>query len=265
MDVGQVADELYDLRPEDFTAARDARAAQARQAGDRAAAADIKALRRPTVGAWLANLLAHRSPSSVDAVLSLGAELRRAQESLDGAALRRLSGRRQQVVSELRDEARRLAQAEGARPSDAALAELEQTLDAAVTDPAAAEVLRAGHLSAALTPGAQGLLQWVPAPDHQRRAPSAPASPASRPRSRPAAAPGARAAARRAARDEERARQVLARAEERRETAARERAVARAALAEANDALAEADRALQEARNQLKLRVKESRAATTQG
>ena len=43
------ADELYRLPPEDFTAARDEAAKAARAAGDKEAAAELKALRRRPV------------------------------------------------------------------------------------------------------------------------------------------------------------------------------------------------------------------------
>ena len=59
------ADDLYRLAPEDFTAARDAAAKQARADGDRDGAAALKALRRPTVSAWLLNALVRTAPELV--------------------------------------------------------------------------------------------------------------------------------------------------------------------------------------------------------
>ncbi len=52
----EIADELYGLPPEEFTAARDARACALR-ASDRALADAVCALRRPTTAAWLVDLL----------------------------------------------------------------------------------------------------------------------------------------------------------------------------------------------------------------
>ena len=49
-----IAAELYALPPEEFTEARNARAATA----DRALAASVKALRKPTASAWAVDLLA---------------------------------------------------------------------------------------------------------------------------------------------------------------------------------------------------------------
>ncbi|MGW6455717.1 hypothetical protein ACWF94_07265 [Streptomyces sp. NPDC055078] len=58
MDAEEVADVLYALRPDEFTAERAAYAARARKEGDREAALRIAALRKPVLAAWSANLLA---------------------------------------------------------------------------------------------------------------------------------------------------------------------------------------------------------------
>ena len=58
--IANVAAELYALPPGRFRAARDERAAQAKAAGERDLAAQIRKLARPTVSAWLANQLARR-------------------------------------------------------------------------------------------------------------------------------------------------------------------------------------------------------------
>ena len=84
LDLVQVADELYALPPEDFRAARDERAAQARASGDKTLAREITALRRPVVSAWLVNLLARDEPGQMSELLALGDSLRDAQQTLDG-------------------------------------------------------------------------------------------------------------------------------------------------------------------------------------
>src|SRR4051812_44776528 len=53
-------DDLFALDPSEFTAARDRLVAELREAGDKGAAAEVKALRRPTVTAWALNQLARR-------------------------------------------------------------------------------------------------------------------------------------------------------------------------------------------------------------
>lgn len=150
MDLDSVAGELYELPPEEFTSARNARAGEARSAGDRELAAAIKKLRRPTAGAWLANLLVRERPEQVAELLDLGAAMRRAQEELAGNELRQLSQQRRQAVAALGDEARHLVRELGRPLSEASARELEATLQAAIADPGAAEELRRGRLTAGL-------------------------------------------------------------------------------------------------------------------
>src|SRR5438876_12376841 len=101
MDLDRVAAELYALPPEEFTPARDKRAAEARAGGRAALATEIKALRKPTQGAWVVNLLARERPQDLGGLLDLGASLREAQAALQGDELRRLSAQRSQVVGAL--------------------------------------------------------------------------------------------------------------------------------------------------------------------
>ena len=71
-----VTAELYCLAPNEFTAARNARASEARKAGDSALAASLKELHKPTVGAWLANLLAQERAEDLERLITVGGELR---------------------------------------------------------------------------------------------------------------------------------------------------------------------------------------------
>jgi hypothetical protein len=140
----------HGLPPGAFTAAREARAAEARRAGDRALAAAIRKLRRPTTGAWLANLLVRRRHDQVVELLELGAVMREAQSQLAADDLRHLSRQRQQVVAALGREAVGLARAAGESVGAEAGRELEATLEAALADAAASEALRVGCLTKAL-------------------------------------------------------------------------------------------------------------------
>ena len=150
MDFDDIADDLYGLAPERFTASRDAQAGEARAAGDRELAERIKKLRRPTVSAWLGNRLARDRTHDIEGLLGLGAELRDAQADLSGDELRRLSHQRGDAVAALVAQAKGLARAAGQSVSDAILEEVNTTLEAALADPAAAEALRRGRLTVAL-------------------------------------------------------------------------------------------------------------------
>jgi hypothetical protein len=143
--------ELYGLNPAEFVAARDARAADARRGGDKELAAAIKAMRRPSVGAWLANLLVREREEEVDRLIELGAQLRVAQDSLAPDQLRTLSQQRHRVVTALVKEAAGLAKQVGQSVSEAAVRDLEATLEAALADPDSAAALRGGQLTAGLS------------------------------------------------------------------------------------------------------------------
>ncbi|GLH98237.1 coiled-coil domain-containing protein [Phytohabitans aurantiacus] len=143
-----VATQLYTEPPERFVAARDEAVAEARATGDLDAARQIAKLRKPTVAAWLVNLLAHRRPELVDELADLSAALRAAQRNLRGAELRDLSKQRRQAVAALVAAARALAVAEDPLLARAKLplADVENTLNAALSDEHIAAQVRSGRL-----------------------------------------------------------------------------------------------------------------------
>lgn len=144
----EIADRLYAVPPRDFVAERDAAVAAARKAGDSVTAAAVAKLRRPTVAAWLVNLLALRRPELVTQLAELSSALHTAQRDLDGAQLRGLTAQRRATVSGLVEVARSLAVeadpelSEGKLP----LGEVERTLNAALADREVAESVRTGRL-----------------------------------------------------------------------------------------------------------------------
>ncbi|MFI8103955.1 hypothetical protein [Streptomyces sp. NPDC086023] len=147
MELESAAAELYGLDPAGFTAARDAMAARVRQEGDRALAKRIAALRRPTVAAWAANLLARRRPAEAERLVELGRALGEAQRTLAGEELRELSHQRHVLVTALARDAVALAAEEGRPVSEPGLREIEQTLHAALADPAVAREWLAARLA----------------------------------------------------------------------------------------------------------------------
>ena len=151
MDADTVARELYVLRPAEFVAARNAKAAEARRAGERELASEIKSMRRPTVSAWVTNLFALERGERLDQLFSLGAALREAQTSLSGETLRRLDEQRRQVIAALAREAAALAAERGQAVTGQIVAEVEQTLYAALADPDAAAAVKAGRLTTGLS------------------------------------------------------------------------------------------------------------------
>jgi hypothetical protein len=149
-DIDEVADELYGLPLEDFTAARTRFEKDAKAAGDRSAAVGIHSLAKPTVTAWLANQLVRAHRSELEPLLELGGALRDATQNLDGDQLRELSRQQQKLVYTLVQQARALARAADRSVSEDAVRGLEETLRAALADEQAGRLLLAGHLTDAL-------------------------------------------------------------------------------------------------------------------
>ncbi|MDF2556135.1 MAG: hypothetical protein K0R60_2030 [Microbacterium sp.] len=138
--VDAVADELYVLPPEEFTAARNARA----KAASGTAAARIKALRKPAVAAWAVNLLV-RDGQLAEAV-ELSAALREAQDDLDAKELTNLGRQRRQLVASLARRAGDLARDHGITLSPSARDAVSATINAAVMDADAAAAVLTGRL-----------------------------------------------------------------------------------------------------------------------
>jgi hypothetical protein len=146
--IDDVIRRMYEAPPDGFVAARAAAVAQARKAGDKEAAKRLAALRKPTVAAWVVNLLALRRPELIDELVELATALRTAQRGLKGDELRGLTAQRRQVVTGLVAAARKLAVAEDPQMSGAKLplSEVEATLTAALAEPEVAEQVRTGRL-----------------------------------------------------------------------------------------------------------------------
>jgi hypothetical protein len=153
VDIDAEADELYGLTPEQFTPARNARAKEAKSGGDKELAAQIGALRKPSVVAWLANSLSRQRPDEIGAMLDLGEALREASATLSGPELRELSRQRHQLVYAMVQQARALAAETGRRVTDDVARGLEETLTAALTSAGAGELLRRARLTEGLVPG----------------------------------------------------------------------------------------------------------------
>ena len=92
---------LYGLAPEEFTAARNALVKAAKDAGEHPVGDSVRALRKPTLAAWLANQLVRTEPDQVNDLTELGDQPREAHLSADGPRLRELTPRRHRLVQAL--------------------------------------------------------------------------------------------------------------------------------------------------------------------
>ncbi|MBN6055456.1 hypothetical protein JYK22_26210, partial [Nonomuraea sp. RK-328] len=141
VDLDEVADRLYGLPPSEFTAAREAEARAAKDAGDTRLSREIGRLRKPTVSAWAVNRAVREHPDDLRELLEVGEELRRAWAAHDAEALAEVARRRGAVTGRVG----RLVK-EDAGLSAAAAVEVDRTLDAAVVDEGAAAEVRQGRL-----------------------------------------------------------------------------------------------------------------------
>ncbi|WP_026550115.1 hypothetical protein [Arthrobacter sp. Br18] len=150
MDIGTVATELYALPLEKFTDARNERARDAARSGDRDLAALLKKLPKASTAAWLVNMLVTHRRDEVEQVLELGNSLREAQEGSDRAQLQALGQQRQRLLAAVARLSLDVAGELGSDVGPAALGDVESTLRAAMTDPAAAAAVLTARLVRAL-------------------------------------------------------------------------------------------------------------------
>ncbi|GAA1441962.1 hypothetical protein [Leifsonia poae] len=134
MGLREVADELYGKPAGDFTASRNAAASGA----DKSLAKEIKALRKPSAAAAAINALVREHPEVIDAILEVGDRMREAFAARDRDEIRAATAERQRL---LQSASRHV---EGASAS--VVREIEETLQAAVIDPAAAAAVHSGML-----------------------------------------------------------------------------------------------------------------------
>lgn len=95
-------EDLYALPLDEFTAARNALAADLKKQGEADAAASVKGLKKPSITAWAVNQVVRSHGADIEKLLEAGEELTSAQDALmsgsDPAALRDATRRRREVV-----------------------------------------------------------------------------------------------------------------------------------------------------------------------
>jgi hypothetical protein len=131
--VAEAEREVYAVAPDDFMGKRAEVAKRVRASGNSSAAAQIEKLRKPTVAAWIVNVLVLHDPSVVDQLTDLGDRLRAAQDALDPERMRELTSERRALVAKLTKEAFR--RAERSQPPAGLRDEVSGTFEAAIADP----------------------------------------------------------------------------------------------------------------------------------
>jgi hypothetical protein len=217
-ELDSIADELYELHPDTFAAARDERVKQSRAAGQAPLARELAKLRRPTMSAWVVNLIWRDQHEAMEQLFELAEALTLAQASMAGAELRALLGQRRQLEVALLRRGEMLARERGVTVSASVAREVQETLAAALASPEVADEVRTGRLTKPI--GVGDVPAVPPAATRPRPAVVRAAAPPPPTPIRPSVAPSAGKAARAAAQDREETARA-AREREREEEAAR--------------------------------------------
>ena len=205
LDLDARLDDVFAADPKEFTAKRDALARDLKAVDRADEAADVKALRKPTVAVAAVNRTARERADQVAALVELGEELAalQADKRADRDELRDLTRQRRTVLHQLTEHAAGTTE----RP-EAARASIAATLDTASLDEELRDDLQRGRLTQELSPATR----FVPGDDD---APSPRAAPRrSAKTTRAAPPPRDELAARRARAELEAARERAEEAEE---------------------------------------------------
>jgi hypothetical protein len=149
----EALDRLYAAPPDRFTAERDALAKNLKTS-DKAAAAAVKALRRPPVTAWALNQVARNHADDLSALFEADAELNRSQREGAGREALAEAGRaRREIIGRLVTAATRTLEEAGHPDSPANRDRIARTLAAVAMDAEGRDALARGRLPGDLTPG----------------------------------------------------------------------------------------------------------------
>lgn len=145
-------DALYALPLDEFTAARDALAADLRASDDKPGAAEVKKLRKPSLAAWAVNQVARQDLTSMTSLF----ELRNKIESASSAAeMRAASEERRHLIAELVKASERVLRDAGHAVGANTVQAITQTFHAGDTDEDR-DALEKGRLTRELSPSGFG-------------------------------------------------------------------------------------------------------------
>ena len=143
-------DRLYAAPLAEFTERRDELARSLRGEGEREAADEVKALRKPTVAAWAVNQLVRREKMRVRGLLTAGERLRGAHEKLlrggPATAVQAATEDERKATRALVEAAESILEEAGHSGIRSTLVRVEETLHAAAADEELATRLQEGRL-----------------------------------------------------------------------------------------------------------------------
>lgn len=127
MDAATEIERLYALPLEEFTAARNALAADLAKSGRKEDAAGVRKLKKPSLTAWAVNRLVRAERTDVQRLLDLVDELKEARSASE---INALAGERRDLVGRLTRRAGEVLEGAGHAATAAALQRISQTLSA---------------------------------------------------------------------------------------------------------------------------------------
>jgi hypothetical protein len=143
--------DLYALPLDEFTDARNGLAKELAAGGDKAAAAEVRALKKPSVPAWTVNQVARANPAELESLFEAGADLRAAQTKLmrtgDAGAVKEATAAERRAVRTLVDRAKQILGEVGNAANEATLERIADTFYATTTDDEGRELVRTGTLT----------------------------------------------------------------------------------------------------------------------
>jgi hypothetical protein len=171
-----VGDDLYDVAPNSFVAARDALVRELKAGGARETADQVAAMRRPTRSAWALNQVARREPALIDAYLDSVAVLRAATDDAlagDATGVRPAQHDERAAVDAIVSAATGYLKSSDEGASAAIVERVADSVRAAGADEASAATVRAGRLQTDLSATTLGLDGFgFTSPDASPRRPS---------------------------------------------------------------------------------------------
>jgi hypothetical protein len=171
-------DQLFGSPFDRFTEVRKELARGLKARGERAAAADLDAVKRPTRGAWAMNQIARRHPGELNAFVAAaekaGETLKKAVGGRDFSAVRAAGTAMNEAVAKLSTLAGQIIEADGGKMSDAVAHAIAGTLRAIPLLPAdQMERVTRGTLVLDLEPPDELSVFGVPPPAEEAPAPAA--------------------------------------------------------------------------------------------
>jgi len=162
-------DELYGLPLERFTPERNSLAKELRNSGRREEAAEVAALRKPSVAGWAVNQLVRTQKRGIGELFEAGDGLRAAHDAVlggrgDGSSLRAAVERERLAVETLTQAARGLLTSDGHELSPTIIERVADTLHAAALDEDARTQVSDGRLERELRHVGLGMAGGLPAP-----------------------------------------------------------------------------------------------------